>query len=354
MKYQQFLSDNEKLTKEWHPTKNGHLLPENTTVLSNRKVWWKCEKGHEWEAQVYSRSAGNGCPYCAGKRAIKGTNDLATTHPKLAKEWHSLKNGDMKPSDIMAGSRKKVWWQCEHGHEWEAKVYTRSEGANCPCCAGKKAIKGTNDLATTHPGLAKQWHPTKNGELTPSDVMAGSRKRVWWQCEQGHEWEAKVYSRSQGRGCPYCSGKKARNGETDLATTNPELVTQWHSILNGKLTPQDVTSGSQKKVWWKCNKGHEWQAVIAHRALGVGCPFCARRKVLVGFNDLATTNPQLALEWHPTKNGELTPRDVMAGSRKKVWWKCNTCSHEWEAVLKNRKNGTRCPVCAKNKRTEKL
>ena len=226
-----------------------------------------------------------------------------------------------------------------------------------------------HSLAETNPELAKEWHPTKNGKLTPKDVTAGANKKVWWylpyddpntgKCFE-FEWQASVYNRSEGKGCPYLSGRAVWQGYNDLATTNPELAKEWHPTKNGKLTPKDVTAGSNKKVWWLVpyddpvtgkHFDFEWQAYISHRANGIGCPFLSRKAVWQGYNDLATTNPELAKEWHPTKNGDLTPRDVSAGLNKKVWWFLSyddpvTGKHfdfEWQAYISHRAKGSGCP-----------
>ena len=113
--------ENPELAKEWHPTKNGKLTPNDVTPGSGRKVWWICNKGHEWMALIGDRSNGNNCPYCSGHRVCKD-NCLATLNPKLSQEWHPTKNGKLTPNDVMAGSIKKVWWICNKGHEWEAKI----------------------------------------------------------------------------------------------------------------------------------------------------------------------------------------------------------------------------------------
>ena len=186
-------------------------------------------------------------------------------------------------------------------------------------------IRGINDLLTKYPKVAKEWHPVKNGELTPSDVSFGSHTKVWWICKNGHEWEASVAKRgSGGRGCPYCTNKAVLPGYNDMASKYPNLAAEWHPTKNGELTPATVTWGSNKKVWWLCPKcGYEWQAVINKRtSIGEQCPCCGpiAKQIKVGFNDLNTTHPNLAAEWHPTKNGELTPKSVTFGSNKTVWW----------------------------------
>ena len=334
------------LSSEWHPTKNGELTPEMVMAGSGKKVWWQCRQGHEWQAVIVNRFKGAGCPYCAGQRAIAGVNDLATLNPELASEWHPAKNKNLKPNMFMPCSGKKVWWLGKCGHEWAAKMVDRSKGTDCPYCSRRKVLKGFNDLATLNPNLASEWHPTKNGGLTPDMVTTGSHKKVWWQCEQGHEWLAKIEHRSSGVGCPYCSGRYAIRGLSDLATVNSELAAEWHPTKNGNLTPDMVMKGSEKKVWWQCKQGHEWQATIASRSNGAGCPYCSRRNVIKGVNDLATVNPELAAEWHPTKNGELTPDMVTAGSSKKVWWRCKR-GHEWLATIASRSNGAGCPYCSR-------
>ena len=140
-KEKSLLAVNPIVAAEWHPIKNGKLLPEYVTPGSNKKVWWICKEGHEWEAVINSRNKGIGCPYCAGKTAIVGHNDLQTINPKLASEWHPTKNGDLKPSDVMGDSSKKVWWICKEGHEWQAVISSRKAGRGCSICYKKSRSK---------------------------------------------------------------------------------------------------------------------------------------------------------------------------------------------------------------------
>ncbi len=333
---------------EWDADRNPSLTPKTVSYGSNQKVWWQCKKGHYWQAAVYTRTdSRTSCPYCAGKKPWPGETDLATLYPHLAAQWHPTKNEQLCPTDVLAGSHKMVWWVCEHGHEWQAIVKSRTEGNGCPVCANK-VIGENNNLAVTHPELAAQWHSTKNGKLTPDQVVHGTTRKVWWRCEHGHEWQASVSSRTGGSGCPFCTGRAVMQGENDFATAYPELAVEWHPTKNAPLLPSEVTPYSNRKVWWCCELGHEYYAAISARAMNnSGCPYCANRMVLPGFNDLATTEPLIAAQWHPTLNGTLTPEMVTAGSRKKVWWECSE-GHIWKAVVYSRTTSRKsgCPVCA--------
>lgn len=280
---------------------------------------------------------------------------LAYRFPELVAEWHPTKNGNLTPHDIMPGSSKKVWWECNHNHEWEATISNRTGNkSGCPYCSGKKAWPGFNDLQTINPALTQEWHPVKNGNLTPRMVVSRSDKKVWWVCKNGHEWIASIKDRQHGNGCPYCAGRLPIPGENDLATLCPDIAKQWHPTKNGKLTPLQMTPRSNKKVWWKCEKGHEWYATVDSRSKTI-CPICTGRKVLVGYNDLATTHPIIAAQWHPTKNGKLTPQMITHGSTKKIWWKCKK-GHEWQVspnARTNHENGTltNCPQCSSELKT---
>ena len=200
--------------------------------------------------------------------------------------------------------------------------------------------QGKRPLSETHPHLAVQW--SSKNTLSPDEVTAGSNKKAEWLGACGHEWEAVINSRVRGNGCPYCAGQKVLPGFNDLATVDFALASQWSN--RNVLRTDEVTAKSGKKVWWMCEKGHEWEAVISHRTNGTGCPVCAGKNVLPGFNDLTTTHPDLAEEWS-IKN-TLTSNEVTHGSNFRVLWECNK-GHEWEAKIADRAAGrVKCPVCA--------
>ena len=131
-----------------------------------------------------------------------------------------------------------------------------------------------------------------------------------------------------------------------LAKVHPELVSEW-AERNFPLTPDDITYGSNKRVWWKGSCGHEWQASVKARSKGEGCPICSGARVVAGINDFATINPRLVSEW--SEKNTIKPTEVTVGSHKKVIWKCEH-GHEWTATVKSRTiNNTGCPYCSHNK-----
>ena len=206
-----YISCYDSLMAEWDWERNDaeNIFPDKIPDGSHKKVWWKCNEGHTWQASVANRARrGRGCPYCAGQLPIVGENDLLTVNPTLAKEWHPTKNGDLAPYDVTAGSHRKVWWLCEEGHEWQSIIKSRNKGVGCPYCSNKRVVPGKNDLFTINPELAKEWHPTKNGELTPQQFTFGSGKKVWWICKNGHEFYKSIDARRKNPNCPICSSRR--------------------------------------------------------------------------------------------------------------------------------------------------
>lgn len=464
---------NPRLADEWYYEKNGQITPKKILPGSEKKVWWKCKKGHEWQATINSRMSGRGCPICSSglrtsfpeyalfyyltkcgldvvqsytelgyeldiyipslkiaieydgyfwhknkieqdlgknqkcnrdgvklyriREGLPTLNDtsmdyvievrggdfsnvmdeiigeitnvkvdidikrdyvdienlreqmekngsLLVTNPKLAGEWNYERNRKLMPEHVFSNSNKRVWWKCREGHEWQAQINSRNKGSGCPYCSNHKVMIGFNDLETTNPQLASEWNFEKNAPLTPQDISCGSNKKVWWKCKEGHEWQVQISQRQQGSGCPYCAGQRAIAGKNDLQTLNPSFFAEWNYEKNISVDPQKIMPNSNKKVWWKCKEGHEWQATLHNRSNGRGCPYCSRKKVLRGENDLQTVMPILAEEWNYEKNENLKPGDFLPQSNKKVWWKCSQ-GHEWEARIQERYKGHRCPYC---------
>ena len=483
---------NPEVAEEWHRTKNSTLTPNDVVSGSRKRVWWQCSKNpeHEWEAAVHQRTGGDrtGCPHCSGastsqpeirifcelkhllgdeevvwreridgveadiflpnhnltieydgnhwhkdkgetdlekneffaKRGIRTIrvrhrplealskhdvivpqknlsktdvdelvsriailiglsldsyanepsflNDaefrrfvsylpspppeysLKNEYPDVAEQWDYEKNSPLKPENFSSGSGKKVWWKCPKGedHEWITAIHQRTGGdkTGCPFCSNRR-VSQTNNLLLNDPKLASEWHPTKNGDLTADRVTVVSGKRVWWKCPKGddHEWVSSVGDRYKGS-CPFCTGKRASTNY-NLKIINPKAAALWHPSNNNDLKPEQYPPNSMKKVWWKCSVAddHEWQSTIANLNRTPNCPFCSGRYAS-STNNLLLTHRELAKEWHPTKNGDLTPEDITQGSVKKIWWLCSKSDdHEWQSTVNNRTNGTQCPVC---------
>ena len=287
---------------------------------------------------------------------------LAEGVPELAAEWHPTLNGDLTPYDVLPGSDAKVWWRCSKcQREWEAKVFKRTAGRGCRECgiARRTALRAKpapeQSLADLMPVLAAEWHPILNGELTPSDVVPGSGKKVWWRCSKcQYEWETAVNSRGKRRsGCRECwlVRKPILRGTPkpgqSFGDLYPDVGNEWHPTRNGDLKPTDVKPGSSKPRWWRCRTcGHEWEVAPKDRRRGEQCPECAERQRSLTKStpkpgrSLLDLYPHIAAEWHPTKNATLT------AAKKKRWWKCRTCGHDWATDPDHRtRSGRGCPKC---------
>ncbi len=362
-KHNSLLSIIPQAKKYWHPTKNGALRPSEVSFGMSAKIWWQCPKGtdHVWAAtiQSFSRSwkAGTtGCPFCAGRR-LSATNKLTTVYPEIAGEWHPTKNGKLKPRQLTFTSTRQVWWRCPHdeSHLWQGTPYERTQEARtCPYCRGW-LVNDSNSLATLRPEVAKQWHATRNGKLTPDMVTEHSSRLVWWQClkNKKHVFQAKILWQAaiNKARCPTCTGRRTMPANSLLAKC-PELASQWHHTLNGSLTNRDVAPSHTKHVWWQCPQAedHVWKQTPHARYNGSGCPFCAGHKAS-STRSLALLYPEISQEWHPTKNAPLKPSDVTPGSNRRVWWRCiRKPEHVWQTTILHRvQSNAQCRFCVKER-----
>ena len=308
--------------------------PRQFLAGSNLKKMWKCQKGHLYEATIKNRVNGRGCPVCANRKVLKGYNDLRSKFPEISKEAYGW-----DPEEFIYGSNKKMSWICRNNHTFECKISERTlRGIGCPYCSNVKVLAGFNDLKTTHPKIAK-----KANKWNPEEVIAGSTKTKSWMCEVGHIFSTEIRSmvKSEGTLCPICSRKKIVSGVNDLATSHPELAKEavgWN--------PAEHAPNTQKKVRWRCREfpQHEFDQKISKRVLGQGCPFCAGRKLLEGFNDLKSKFPELSLEadgWDPSQ--------VLFGTQDRKPWVCDA-GHRWIAQVRARTGEykTGCPECAES------
>jgi len=188
--------------------------PTAVTAGSNKRVLWRCPKGHEFDSVISNRTRNQGCPVCGGRRVVEGFNDLLSQNPTIASEavgWD--------PKEIHVTSNKRLPWKCPLGHQWSATVYSRSAGGGCPVCANRQVQTNFNDLKTLYPEIAAEAYG-----WDPSEVLAGTTKIFSWICRKGHVWDAKVVNRVNGSGCHYCTGTAVGKGINDLEHLHPELA----------------------------------------------------------------------------------------------------------------------------------
>lgn len=400
------------MAAQWHPDKNRGLFPDGVTIHSGKRAWWRCELGHAWQATVANRTNGVGCPFCAGKRVLIGFNDLASADHDLARQWHPTKNGYLAPFHVTAGSRKKVWWLCERGHEWHTTVASRFQGCGCPKCSpstsfaeqaiyfycgrlfqaynrfryqGRELDVFLPDLsiAIEHDGPLHESKAVKASDSAKNELLSRHNiflyrvktgdafhispdKSIITYCYAGgdlHSLEQALcalfkliserlgqylapdidLNRDQG---VILSLYRRPQTEKALFQRTPRAKEYWDYLKNTSLDPGFFSYGSRRRVWWKCEKGHSWQCAISAFSSGQRCPYCSGHRTWPGFNDLDSRNHRLAGQWHPTLNGDLTPKQVPCHSGKRVWWLCEK-GHTWSAVVANRSDGQECPYCKK-------
>ena len=146
---------------------------------------------------------------------------------------------------------------------------------------------------------------------------------------------------------PYRRRSRTIHEHPRLPAAHPALRRDRHA----GNTPR--VARSSLKVWWRCSAcGHEWKAAVASRTYaGTGCPVCglARRARTQSKVDparsLAVRHPEIAAQLHPSRNQAIDPAQLGARSGLKLWWRCDTCGHEWRTAVSTRTDGSGCPAC---------
>ena len=407
-----FAEKHPELICEWHPTKNGDVKVEDISESCNYQFWWLCSYcGNEWQSTVNHRANGRGCPKCSKsqtsfpekaiyfylKKAFPDTInrykdqyelDIYIPSEKTAVEYdgyyfHKSKSSLIKDnkkdnyccengiklirfrSPRLADTEKSIRITCEDyqigdgiKELFEILNYKKMPDINIKrdTVEIKETFRQTESeksIAVKFPAIVEEWHTTKNGGIMPTSVYAYSNLNYWWKCKKcGYEYQTSPNHRSNGGGCPVCAGKKALVGYNDLKTLCPDVAEEWNYEKNYPLLPEQFVKRSNKIVWWKCLKyGHEWKTKITERTREdqqTGCPYCANKKVLTGFNDLATTHPHLLNQWDYELN-DLKPTEITYGCKKEAHWICDICGNKWKAYVYSRASGTGCPVCGRKK-----
>lgn len=326
--------------------------PFSDKLPTHKSFLWICPNHPEpYSMDIKRLLNGIGCSYCAGRKILPNYNDFLTLFPYLRDFW-SQKN-TVNPETLGRRSTYKAVWCCSKNHEWETAVNVqilKDKERLCPYCSEDRVLIGETDAATTSPELIPQWHPSKNGSATLSQFFDNNaiRKFWWWNPECKHEWEEPIYRRKEriNDPCPVCDRRIFQPNVNDLPAYKPYVRDMWDYELNNR-NPDGIGPDSHRKVWLKCTNGFPHSFAVLASAIheDTSCLVCANKQVWLGFNDLATTNPAEAKQFHPTKNGKVTPESIVFGTHKRLWWICEK-NHEWDVRGIDRKNySTGCPEC---------
>ena len=387
------------LVEEWNYEKNLPLTPKDVTVGSRKTVWWKCKKGHEWQARVCNRTGGSGCIYCTGQKTIKGENDIVTTHSEMLDSWDYEKNKDLNPSDFMAGSNRKVWWKCPLGHSWKASISKRTNGTGCPHCyfeygtsfpeqailyylskvttaESRKKVEGQEidiflpDYKVGFEYDGSYYHENEKSRLkekNKNEIIKNNNIKLY------HIKESNINSIDKENNIIYCIidrdyiyleqvikciqellnikiddvniQKDQINiynqyvksiKDNNFTISYPELLKEWDYNKNNGLLPESLSIGSNKKVWWICsNCGSSFLTSVGKRIEYSKCPYCAAKKVNET-NSFESKFPNLMKYWDYDKNKNIIPSKTYYSSRKKAWWKCEDCAKSYSMSICSR------------------
>lgn len=341
---------NSELLNSWDYEKNFPLKPEDVTTSSNLSVWWICRScGHSWKAKISNRSHGRGCPACSNRVLIKGVNDLATCNPSLSAEWDFQKNFPLTPCDVFSKSGKKYFWLCPVGHSYAATVLHRSSGTNCPICNSGRQTSFAEQaifyyIKKVFPDAISRYKDifTNGMELDifiPSIHLAIEYDGIFWHKAKSIKRDQLKYTICQKCGIYLIRVREEKVSSQNLADeilhmdnlTNQQNLEFLIRILLHQVISNPAVYSPQLHSTVDINLTRDSQEI--------------RRYMTVIKDSLSTRYPNLAKQWHPSKNGSLTPSVFKCGSDHRAWWLCPTCGHEWQTSISHRVNGTGCPVC---------
>ena len=348
------LSSYPHLVKEWHPTKNGELTPNDFTHGSGKKVWWRCPIGHSYYSRINARTnkkQQHGCPSCrlhSSDSEIRILSEL--------KWFFDEVNGRYK----FEGVEIDIYLpKIKLGIEFDGSYWHRDKEEGD---LRKNKFLNSHDIHL----IRVRHHPLK--PLSENDVIVRNNLIVKKDLdeilkklypfvdnatkEKINDYYDKPSFVNEELFKKYRSYFPSPFPEKSLLNTHPLLSAEWDYEKNYPLRPENFTYGNENKFWWLCPKGHSYETVLKYRTninSPTGCPYCVGKKVGED-NNLLSMFPEIAKEWHPTKNGDLTPKDVTYGSNKKVWWLCNK-RHDWETTPNQRTkpSGSSCPYCVGRK-----
>lgn len=340
------------LAQDYDEEKNGNKASE--VVVSYRNVYFKCKNGHSFVRPIIRHVELNGqCPICSGTVLKKGSNDLATIYPAVILFWDYEKN-EKRPDQVLATLDNSYHFVCSNGHHFKCTLRELVENDfHCPVCEGKRVDPEKTSLQALNPELASEF--SVNNKSTASQIAFDTSKKVLWTCPTcGEDYLYPVNERKIGdNSCPYCNHTKLKSGVNDLTITNPQLASEF-SPRNDKKA-NEVGEWQKYEVFWICPTcGREYTRCIRDKTPDDSdCPYCHGTKVLTGYNDLATTDPDLAV-LYSSKNDRPVSM-VRKDSNSYVYWECPECHYVYAKRLNDKApDNSDCPICSKRLAIEGL
>lgn len=343
---------------EWDFDKNSceGIYPDLTASQSSKYAYWRCKKGHSWRARINNRYHGRGCPICSNQLVAPGINDLQTTHPQLSKEWHPTKNGALTPSQVTYGMGKKVWWICPNGHEYQASILHRAgkPGTNCPICnSGRQTSFKEQALfyyvKKLYPSAINRYKSKDLGTFEldifiPEISVAIEYDGSAWHKEDKYDRERKKYKLCNELGIYLIRVKEEPTKKLGL-----DIADEMFSIkkIESEKNYTYLIHNVLKRLYFK---GFYWTNPVdvdLSRDRFEIMKYATEVK-----NSFGEVYPDIAKEWHPTKNGTLKPTIFKPKSAFKAWWICSACGYEFEQTISHRSDGCGCPKCARQKQIE--
>ena len=342
-----------KLVKEFNYKKNNSLLPKDISRGSDRKIWWKCLKGHEWLASPNNRTKikkkngkifnGTNCPYCSGLK-VTPNKTLKKLRPEICKEWHKSKNGKLKPDNFGEFSNIKVWWECLKGHEWKTRIADRSAGKNCPKCfnqSSKPEFRILSEFEKLFKDVISRFKFKRNEiDIFISDINCGieydgyffHKNSIKKDIKKNIFFKNNNFNLIRVRHLPL---KKISN--LDVLVTKDELIKK--DLNNIAKSILNFCNTNQKKTLQNYIKRQTFINEKSYKKYLSYFPSPIPQKSILSV-DIKYTK-----EWNYKKNHPLKPEQFHRASHTKVWWKCLK-GHEWKSMIKDRiLQNQNCPYC---------
>jgi very-short-patch-repair endonuclease len=331
-----------EITRELHPTKNGNIDLDKISSGSTRKLWWKCQFGHEWKTQVRYRIANKaprgrsqGCPYCNSPfSSLEALVYVVLKQIFFDAQWRKKIN--RMEIDVFLPSLQ-IGIEIDGFHWHSVKKQQDIKKNDTMKKRGIKVIR----LRESPLGKIEEHDIVYNRATVEKDIVLilleeiskfikSKISRVNWK---------KAFAEYE------LLKKSTIPLERSLMYKFPKIAQEWNYSMNGGLCPENVSYGSKRKVWWICKKNnrHRWATSVCNRTgRNSGCPFCSGRKPTRN-NNFARAFPRLIEEWH--EDNALSPWNVSPKSHNKVKWICSYCGLVYTSAVSERARGRGCPHC---------